>query len=233
MTLLRCQSLWSCPCHLVLACPQKGTCSGEGKQQRSGDTQAPSLARGHEGVGEKVQRWEVRSQTTSCRQLTWVKNTRSGFRGAKLPVHHLHVSAPALPWTELSSRLGRVLFLIWMCTPAWLKAKEMSVQPQPTREACCSPGCSFPLDPCNYWAITYIITSWTPHYRPNLGECFSTGYVLSTCLSSLTSISFQSALMVPEIAEDVTSRSPLRSGSEAGWWTLWNGHHDSFWKQHF
>lgn len=39
--------------------------------------------------------------------------------------------------------------------------------------------------------------------------------------------------MVPEIAEDVTSHSPAHTGNEAAWWTQWNQHYESFWKQHF
>lgn len=177
--------------------------------------------------------WEkVRSQTSSCGQVSWVKNASTGFGAAKQPVHHLPVSASALGLLgpDLSSRLGRVLFLTWTRAPAWLKAKE---QAQLILEAWSSLGCSFLLDPCNFWAITYIITSWTPHYGPNSGKCFSPGYILSTCLSSLTSRSFQSALTVPETAEDATSHSPPHTGSEEGRWTLWNQHCDSFWKQHF
>lgn len=150
---------------------QGGSCSGEGKQQcRWGllSTQSGKWTwrGGIKNLLSKLFQWEGRSQTSCCRQLSWVKNASSGFREAKVPVHYLLISAfaMALLWADLSSRLEMMLFLTRMCAPAWLEGNEMALEPQPSREACSCKDCSLPLGPCNFQEIIYAIMSWTPHY---------------------------------------------------------------------
>lgn len=241
-------TLWPCPCS---SCPshapvtssvsvsplripgsQKGTCSGKGKNQLSGECLEHPVWEGDKKGWEKksfVQQWEFRSQNISCKQLTWVKNASAGFGAASC----LCATGLFLPlqWSFWEQTWVQGLWR-WCSLPRHVPQpgpkQETALQPQPVMEVCSSLGCSLPPDPCNFLET---IISWTSHYGQNLGKCFSTGYDLCTCLSSLASTSFQSAVMVPEIAEDVTSRSPAHTGNEAAWWTQWNQHHDS-WKQH-
>lgn len=136
----------------ALVCPHRG-CLGprKGKSSSVGTPEHPDWEGDKKGWQKMslVQRWEVESWTSSCRQLMWVQNASAGFEAAKQPVGQLPVSSSttALLGTDLSSRLGWMVFLTWTHAPSWLKAKEISVQPQPMIEEPPSLGCPFPLDP--------------------------------------------------------------------------------------